>query len=281
MTFIAPKTWAVGEVLSAVDMNLYVRDNTEDLDNRVTGITDGDFSFRYAGSRVYTTTGKFNRDDAFGNGIDTSWIRYVHGKMVGGGGSGSPGDSTQTKSVGGGGGAGAYVEFFYPYSFFLEDGDVEIGAGGIGATTGPGGEGSATRFQLTFGFLAAGGGRRGDTSPLSQTVDNRQARGGDGGTVAGTSAGFLSFTPYRFVNGQRGGPGTNGFSVVHAGDDLIMPGNGGSSMLGQGPTGTVQNVSPVTYRPGGGYGFGGAAGFEAVIPGDSGADGVVFLDFYR
>lgn len=283
MTFIPPRTFAVGEVLSAVDMNVFVRDNTTDLDERLTDITDGDFSFRYAGSRVYTETGKFNRNDAFGNGIDTSWLRYVRGRMVGGGGAGSPGSSTDAKSVGAGGGSGAYTEFFYPYSFLLDDGDVEIGAGGAASLTpgDPTADGSATRFELSFGFLTVGGGGRGGTSTISQTVDNRAARGGLGGSVSGTAAGFLSFTPYRFANGQPGKNGWNGYSIVHAGDTTFIGGSGADSVLGNGgqpPTGK----GDFTYRAGAGFGFGGAGAWgEANVAGQAGASGVVLLDFFR
>ena len=35
MAFTNPKTWSFGEVLTSTDMNLYVRDNTADLDARI------------------------------------------------------------------------------------------------------------------------------------------------------------------------------------------------------------------------------------------------------
>jgi hypothetical protein len=280
MSFIPPKTFAVNEVLTAVDLNVFVRDNTNDLDSRLDEI-NGPFSFRYAGSRIYTTTGTFDRNDAFGNGIDTSWLRYVRGRMVAGGGSGSPGSSTQSKSVGGGGGSGAYVEFFYPYSFLLDNGDVEVGSGGIGPATGTGGTGGATRFELSFGFLTVNGGLGGFEGIISQTTDNRGARGGDGGNVTGTAAGFLGFSPYRFANGWRGSPGNNAWSVVHAGDTSYVTAHGADSMLGQGGLGLRDKELPVSYRDGGGYGWGGGGGFEAVIPGHTGGSGVVLLDFFR
>jgi hypothetical protein len=38
VAFVTPKTWSFGEVLTSTDMNLYVRDNTADLDARVAAI---------------------------------------------------------------------------------------------------------------------------------------------------------------------------------------------------------------------------------------------------
>ncbi|HEY7821614.1 MAG TPA: hypothetical protein VIG24_02210, partial [Acidimicrobiia bacterium] len=102
MTFITPKTWAVGEVLSAVDMNLYVRDNTANLDERVSDITDGPFSFRFVGRRFVTENATISFDDLFGDGTDTSFVRALRFIALGAGGGGAGGGATA--KVGGGGG---------------------------------------------------------------------------------------------------------------------------------------------------------------------------------
>lgn len=276
MAFTPPKTFAVGEILSAVDMNVFVRDNTEDLDARIIDITDGDFSFRYAGSRIYKATGTFDRNDAFGNGTDTSWLRYVRGRMVGGGGSGSPGDDNVSESVGGGGASGAYIEFFYPYSFLLDDGDVVIGDGGVGPASGSGGSGGNTTFELTFGVISAPGGFGGFSSFGGGSV----GRGGFGVAPTGSSLSFVAFNPYRFANGQTGGPGNTSFRAAFANDDTsYITGNGSDSMLGQGGQGST--IADDQYRAGAGYGFGGGGGINANVAGQDGGDGVVMLDFFR
>lgn len=41
MTWTTPKTWTTGDVLTAADMNTYVRDNTSDLDTRLTPLESG------------------------------------------------------------------------------------------------------------------------------------------------------------------------------------------------------------------------------------------------
>lgn len=41
MTWTSPKTWVVSDVLTASDMNTYVRDNTSDLNTRLTPLESG------------------------------------------------------------------------------------------------------------------------------------------------------------------------------------------------------------------------------------------------
>jgi hypothetical protein len=46
-----PKTWSFGEILTSTDMNTYVRDNTDDLDTRVSALLAGGI-----GSNIATAT---------------------------------------------------------------------------------------------------------------------------------------------------------------------------------------------------------------------------------
>jgi len=41
VAFTPPKTWSFGEILTSTDMNTYVRDNTDDLDTRVSALLAG------------------------------------------------------------------------------------------------------------------------------------------------------------------------------------------------------------------------------------------------
>lgn len=41
MAYTAGKTWTVGEILTAADMNTYVRDNGDDLDDRISAVLSG------------------------------------------------------------------------------------------------------------------------------------------------------------------------------------------------------------------------------------------------
>jgi len=44
VAFTSPKTWSFGEILTSTDMNTYVRDNTDDLDTRVSALLAGGIS---------------------------------------------------------------------------------------------------------------------------------------------------------------------------------------------------------------------------------------------
>lgn len=259
MTFITPKTFAVGEVLTAVDMNLYVRDNTADLDSRL-NVISGANSFLFAGRRVITSSVTFEKDKALGALIDTPWARLFLVTLVGGGGAGGGCAATGSGATacGGGGGAGAYLQLFINASSLDATTTVTVGQGGAGVSNGTGGAGTST----VFGTFTAPGGSGG---------------GAGGATGVGAAGGTLTtpLSPFGVIVV----PGEGGSSA-----QLEIGGRGGNTPLGSGgrPGNPAQGGTGLTAQ---GFGSGGGgAGQGATQParlGGAGSDGVVIIDVYR
>lgn len=274
MTFINPKTWEVGEILSAVDMNVYVRDNSTDLDDRINDITGGPFSYRFAGRRVVTSTATVTFNDLFGDGTDTSFVRALRFIAQGGGGGGAGGGATA--KVGGGGGAGAMIEVFttslasYQPSF-----SVTVGpAGAGGANEGSGSSGGNTSLPSIF----AAGGQGGTISTISQAVDMRSGAGGSGGTTSGLTT--SSSTGYRIsISGDNG---LSGFSIITSSDasGLQVAGNGANSRFGRGGRPAQNKGGSPTGADAAQFGAGGGGGVLTGAGGDGGP-GLVIIDMFR
>lgn len=277
MTFIPPKTFAVGEVLSAVDMNVFVRDNTANLDERIFQITNGEFSFRFVGRRVITSNQTVVFDDLFGDGTDTSFVRALRFIVQGGGGGGA--GSGTTLKVGGGGGAGATIEEFrtslgaYKPNFTAVVGPA--GSGGVTESSGSSGGNSSVP-----GIFAPGGGA-GVISTISQAVDMRAGQGGVGGSAGGAAA---SATPGSYRIATNGENGLSGLSIVTSSDatGIQLGGNGGNTRFGRGGLpgrgksgGTANNGSA-----GSGFGTGGGGAVENGI-GGNGAPGLIIIDMFQ
>lgn len=82
MTWTAPKTWAIGDVLTAADMNTYVRDNTGDLNARL-GYQNISYSASitpdpFVGATVFvgTLTGNITVNNP-SQGVTGTVIRFV------------------------------------------------------------------------------------------------------------------------------------------------------------------------------------------------------------
>lgn len=259
MTFVTPKTFDVGEVLSAVDMNVFVRDNTADLDARL-NVISGANSFLFAGRRVITSDATFEKAKALGGVLDTAFARLFLVTLVGGGaaGGGCAATSGGATACGGGGGAGGYVQLFVNASSLDATTTVTIGQGGAGVSNGTGGAGTET----VFGTFTAPGGTGG------------LAGGTDGvGSAGGTPATPLS--PFGVIVV----PGEGGSSA-----QLQIGGRGGSTPLGSG--GRPGNPGQAgTGLAGQGFGAGGGGagqgGGQPARLGGAGRVGVVIVDVFR
>lgn len=266
MTFITPKTWSVGEVLSAVDMNLYVRDNTAELNE----------GYRLAGRRFIETTTAFAIDDAYGDGSDTSWIRAVRAQLVGGGGGG--GGSDTGGEVGGGGGAGAFADFWTTDMSLLSSLTITVGDKGIARIGLSGTNGTASSLGS---LVVAAGGSAGVLGSNSQAADMRIGPGGNGGGNAASTIVQTATTSSIVIRGQAG---DNGLSIITSSDatGIRVGGYGGSSPFGGGGIGGRSKVGSPAQNgsPGNGHGSGGGGAVLDADAGD-GADGLVVLYFYR
>lgn len=269
MAFISPKTWTVGEVLSAVDMNVYVRDNTADLNDRMEAITEA-FSYRFAGRRVIESNTTFDKNDAFGDGTDTSWARRFKFTVVGGGGAGGGKITTSSGEVanGGGGAAGAYFEGFVDAADLGTSVSITIGTGGTGASASAGGAGTST---IIDGVV--------------------ECEGGGGGSLSNATSTFTG------TSGAAGGLSSNNGVTVEAivKDAFYFDGADGHSAYGpaggrggEGPLGSVgrQGVGTTggNAAPSHGYGVGGSGcgSFSATAEtGAAGRPGVVIVDIFR
>lgn len=256
MTFITPKTFDVGEVLSAVDMNVFVRDNTADLDARLNEV-DGPNSFRFAGRRVITESVTFEKGKALGGALETPWARLFLVTLVGGGaaGGGCAATGSGATACGGGGGAGGYLQRFFDADSLDATTTITIGQGGSGVSNGTGGNGTAT----VFGTASAPGGFGGNAG-------GADAVGGSGGTPA-TPPGAISI------------PGEGGSSA-----QLVIGGRGGSNPLGSG--GRPGNPAQAGTGLGGqGFGAGGGGagqgGSQPARTGGAGTGGIVIIDVFR
>lgn len=273
MTFIAPKTWAVGEVLSAVDMNLYVRDNTNALKEQI------DTGFRFAGRRIYSPPGNytFAKADPFGNGsLAGVTVRALRVICVGGGGAGAGGATTGAgeASIAAGGSAGSYAEsLFTDLGALPASVAVIVGAGGTGATGTTGGDGGNSIFA----------------SGAYQVL----GRGGRGGSRSDATTGLImipgTFRSLQDSTGQiriEGGAGEGSmFDTSSSGpNSLMVGGGGGSNPLGSGAAGLTSFQGRTFGEPsgfgGGGSGVSITAGSQTAVAGINGGGGVVIIDVF-
>jgi hypothetical protein len=56
MAWTSPKTWATGDVLTAADMNTYLRDNTDHLNDDIEGTIESNATTATAGTDTTTST---------------------------------------------------------------------------------------------------------------------------------------------------------------------------------------------------------------------------------
>jgi hypothetical protein len=228
-------------------------------------VSAGDISqgYRYVQTRIYPSSGTFDKSKAFDGTNTTPWLRAVRIRMVGGGGGG--GGSTggaSGASNGAGGGGGGYSESFILASNIASGSiTVTVGTGGTGGTAGnnAGVVGNPSSFNSTTVVANGGSGGAG------------MAAAGTGTSFAIAGAGGAAGTGDITLVGGSGGNGrvTAGVSVVG--------GYGGASQLG----GSIQQ--PGTAQAAGlAYGGGGTGGLSATTStaGGAGASGVVFIDLY-
>ena len=269
MTFIPPKTFSVGEVLSAIDMNTFVRDNTNALN----------FGFRFVNRRIFATAGSstFDKADPMGDGsISGAAIRAYRIICVGGGGAGGGGKATGSSqcSPASGGCSGSYAERFALASIYPSTVAVVVGAGGAGSAGANGADGTASTFAATAptGIVSAPGGAGGGVfvnvvAPPSVSQ----------------SPSLPSVAPIGDIT-SSGDLGHGSLVILRDGSPAAMGGNGGSGIFGSGGSGQSSTTGRIS-ADGRGFGGGGAgrtvaAANSAADAGGNGASGLVVVELY-
>lgn len=276
MTFITPKTWEVGEVLSAVDMNVYVRDNSNALNDAINDVAAS--GFRYIGQRRYSPAGSytFEKADPFGNGSFSGvTVRAIRVRCVGGGGAGGGGATTTAgqASLAAGGSSGSYAEsLFTSLAALPASVNVVVGAGGTAATGATGGDGGNSTFASgSFGVTG---------------------RGGRGGTRSSATTGLIMISgTFRSLSDSTGqirveggaGEGSMFDTTVLSSDSQMVGGGGGSNPLGSGALGLVSTQGRTFGEPSG-FGGGGSGvsitSTSTAVAGIDGGGGVVIVDVF-
>ena len=268
MTFITPKTFAVGEVLSAVDMNVFVRDNTAALN----------VGFRFLARRIFDTPGTFtfSKADPMGNGsVDGSIIRAYRIICVGGGGGGAGGQATGANQCNpaSGGSSGGYAERFALSSVYPDSVEVKVGAAGAAGTGANGASGEGTQFNV---------GLPGSVS----------ATGGDGGrvfvnVVEPPAVSQNSFLPSSGLVGDitdAGEVGKGSLCILVQGSGFSTGGTGGGGRFGTGgpgnPSGVGASFSNAQGFGGGGGGRSVPTASTAAATGGSATGGLVIVELY-
>lgn len=261
MAFITPKTWAVGEVLSAVDLNVFLRDNTNALNE----------GFRFINRRIFNTPGTFTfeKSNPVGDGsVDGAIIRAYRIICLGGGGGGGGGGTVATgtpnASPASGGSSGAYAERFALSAAYGATVEVVVGAAGVGGTGANGGDGGLSSFAGTN--TRAGGGRGGVFRASTATP-------------CGSTSTFTS-TVFNGDIAHGGQPGESGFVLEFA---LANGGNGGSSLFGGGGAGLSRTTAAVlSDATGHGAGGGGRMVASPAGPtkGGDGSPGLVIVELF-
>lgn len=264
MTFVTPKTWVVGEVLSAADMNTYVRDNTESLAN----------GYRFFGRRIFDTAGTFtfSKSDPMGDGsVDGSIISAYRIICVGGGGAGAGGKTTGAGecSPAGGGCSGAYAERFILASSLASSETVVVGAAGVPAAGDDGGDGGQSTFSSGPGGVSAPGGRGGVVRAA---------------VITPPSSSQSPFLPSGTPTGDITNEGQLGQGALVADSQVLVGGNGGSSLFGSGGSGQ-DKVTGSTLSDATGFGAGGGGrsvsnGSSGATSGGNGTNGIVIIELY-
>lgn len=228
----------------------------EEIERDVAGLLTG---YRFLQRVIYTESGSFVLGDYPG----ARMVRVVC-QAGGGAGGGGAATSSSERSGGTGGGGGEYAESWLPADILPSTVTVTVGAGGAA--------------------VAGAAGLAGGDSSFGNLV---VARGGPGGTVS-TGTGSTG------VSGPNGGAGGVGDLLVpggraggvyrNSGANFVLPGEGGSSVLGHGGTIRVPGNTFFAGADGTGYGGGGAGaanlGNQSASSGGNGAPGIVIVDIY-
>jgi len=264
MSFVTPKTWVVGEVLSAADMNTYVRDNTASLHN----------GYRFVARRFFDSAGTatFTKSDPMGDGsVDGDDIRAYRIICVGGGGAGAGGKTTGAGecSPAGGGCSGGYAEKFALASDYSATETVVVGAAGVPASGDDGGDGTSSTFSSGAGLVRAPGGRGGKVRAA---------------VIAPPSTSQSPFLPTTSAVGDITNDGQLGQGAICAASSVQMGGNGGSSPFGSGGSGQDKTTGSSFSNA---EGFGGGGGGRSVstastgaTAGGNGSSGLVIVELY-
>lgn len=269
MAFITPKTWDVGEVLSAVDMNVYVRDNSNALN----------FGFRYVARRIYSTPGSytFSKADPLGDGsLDGSLIRAYRIICVGGGGGGAGGKATGSNqcSPASGGSSGGTSESFRLASIYPASIPVVVGAPGAPGTGADGEDGGFSSFAsgTSGGAVSANGGGKG------------RVRGTVGAAPAMSQGSFLPLSTQTGDVTSAGDAGEGSLVLLVDGSGSSHGGTGGSGKYGSGGPGFDSTTGP-TFSDARGFGGGGggrsvALSSTAAATGGNATGGLVIVELY-
>lgn len=197
---------------------------------------------RFTSSGTYTPTAGTN-----------SVIVEIQGG--GGAGGGAPSTSTGQFSAGLGGGAGGYIKHRMTSGF--SGATVTVGSGGVGASGAVGGNGGSSSFS----GVTAGGGTGGGVIAAG-TVGNAGATAG--GTAAGGS-----------ILNVSGNPG--GFTSFSQPNNIGIPSNGATSVLGSGGGGTFSATGGAAAGFGGGGGGNLNTASQAAMAGGAGSPGIVIV----
>jgi hypothetical protein len=224
--------------------------------------------YAFEGTRIFTTTGSFDKADPLGTG--DIGLRAIRVRLVGGGGGGGGGASTSSNqgSAGGGGGGGAYGESFIDDMSTLSSTEtVTVGTGGAGGATGAN-NGSAGATSSFGSLVTAGGGAGG----LGQTAQATPAAGADGG--AGSSTATADFL-------VRGGSGVPGIVFTSSG----VRSTGGGTALGNPTNAERVGATRSNGETGQLFGCGGSGALVTQsqgsgMAGGAGAAGVVLVDCF-
>lgn len=267
MAILTPKTFTSGEVLTAADVNAYLRGG-------------------YMGSVYFTSSGTFTK-------ATYSWLRAVKVKVQGAGGGGGGTDYIDNAGEAAsspGGGGGGYAESFITDIASLDSSvTVTVGSGGTAGTGGTSGStngtagssGGASSFGLGTAYEVSGnGGSYGNRGPETSGFF----------TTAGASGG--SGTGDLVVPGKPSEPcinlGLAGTTTTHV---CGVGTNGGDSMLGAGgvivSSGATAGQVTRNGVTGSGYGGGGSGGAAAAgtgttdgADGGAGSNGIVIVELY-
>jgi hypothetical protein len=263
MAILTPKTFTSGEVLTASDVNAYLRGG-------------------YMGSVYFTSSGTFTK-------ATYPWLKAIRVKVVAGGGGGGGCDycgvADAAAAVGGGG--GCYAEsFITDIASLASSVTVTIGSGGAGGTGGTSGSPSGTTGtsggDSEFGAgtayeVSAGGGNAGNRG-----LDGASFLGNDGVAARRVGTGDLVIGATATESSFSVGTTDSTFAMANASA-------GGASMLGVGGRGGRRRNQDSAEDGANGSVFGGGGGGGATTAqttatnganGGTAANGIVIVEMY-
>ena len=230
---------------------------------------------RYAGTRIFTSTGTlFAKADAFGDSSNVSARAIVMTLVGGGGGGGGAGVTAAGESAAGGGGSAGAVGIHVLDSAAIAALGTTVtitigagGAGGVGAAAGAAGGDTIFGSVADPGIPYAGGGGGGAAGAATNVAHIRA-----GGTQA--------IAEHCNVENMRGGGGfaSLNFATTVAGG---VGGQGGGNALA-GATQSVNDLGGRTasFPGGGGGGARNPASRATARNGAPGRRGIVIMDIY-